>query len=117
MRNFELKTKHASWLTVIWIIACLLTVFDAKAQTVSQMEYCDLFTSVAEKTMQRRLDGTPMEEMLEYASGHDLYGDLSTMIRDAYTYPQVNGRQAKAAQAFDFGTKWYAKCTKMMVNL
>ncbi|QYC96645.1 hypothetical protein [Stenotrophomonas phage BUCT627] len=89
----------------------------AYAQTAQQMQYCELFVSVAEKTVHQRYEGVPMQELLDYANGTDVYRDIVPMIREAYSLPKVNGRQARAGQAFEFGTRMYVKCVNMMVRL
>ncbi|WVW77304.1 hypothetical protein Bhz55_00082 [Stenotrophomonas phage vB_SmaS_Bhz55] len=114
MRNFELKTKHASWLTVIWVIACLLTVFDTKAQTVADANFCELFAVSAAVTMKARQEGVPVEEQLAHA--RETGSAIERMIYDAYEVPVVKGRQNKAYEVSKFETRYYVACLNYMVR-
>lgn len=117
MRNFQLKTKHASWLTVIYIIVALYSILSAtpaKAQSAADGSFCELFAVSAAATMEARQAGVPYERQVEHARASGAM--IERMIEDAYSVPVVKGRQEKAYEVTKFETRYYIACLNYMVR-
>lgn len=117
MRNFPMKTWHASIMTVIWIIAAVITMLSspaAKAQTAADANFCELFAASAAVTMRARQEGVPVDQQLAHA--RETGSAIERMIYDAYDVPVVKGRQNKAYEVSKFETRYYVACLNYMVR-
>jgi hypothetical protein len=80
---------------------------------------CTKLQTMAELTMQRRQNGTPMQEMLDANNTGDPSFQQFTeqMIRGAYDQPQVSGPGNISMVATQYGNEEYKRCVKVITKL
>ena len=97
-----------------FLAVVLLLSGSASAESLTDRD-CTLLSQLAEAIMDRRQDGTPMRDVIEWIGSTGLkgtkeYAITRQMIDMAYEQQRWSSSEARQRASTDFGNDWAVQC-------